>query len=305
MSGDAVADRSMAVREKRRLWLQERRKSLGSSDAPVVIGCTGSRLKIYLDKLGLLPEEEPNESMKWGLRLEDDICEAFEEKERRKVVKQQHFVRHPMLPWLTATIDGVTEDGHIVEFKSVGDFGHGARLGEDGEIEGLPEAWLAQVHHQCCAFHPYLKDYAWVAVFGPGLRLRTFKMPFDREFAAMLLDMEQAFWFDHVVAGVPPEDIVPADAQTLTRMFREDDGTALFLGDDAEREAIAYQEMGERIRSLEKDRDVAKARLLLLLGNAGSAETPSGWSIKRSVIEVGESVRKASTQIRLSVKEPR
>lgn len=45
-------------------WLEQRRNGIGGSDAAVIVGLNPyrSRLELYADKLGLMPEREDSEA---------------------------------------------------------------------------------------------------------------------------------------------------------------------------------------------------------------------------------------------------
>ena len=294
-------DRSITQAD-RPAWLAQRHLSLGSSDAAVVCGVIGSRLKLWLEKTQRLPDSESNEAMRWGLRLEDDIADAWLERTGIPIVRFQVFCRHPEYPWMTATIDGLTADDDIVEFKAAGHFGHGAKLGDDGEIESLPEHWILQSHHQMLVTSNARMSFA---VFGPGLRLRTFELPFDVELGAMIVEQERAFWHDHVLAGIPPVEIVSGDAAYLAQAYDEPDGSWAWLGQDVLESAVNFERIGKQIRELEKEREAHKARLLLALGDSSGAELPDGWSLERKIIDVKEFTVAARKQVRLFVKPPK
>jgi putative phage-type endonuclease len=299
-----IADNTVITPRDRQRWLAQRNKSLGGSDAAVIAGITGSRLKLWLEKTGKLEaKDEPNEAMQWGLLLEDDIAEMIERRTSNAIARTQVFRRHPDCPWLTATLDGVgLSQGEIYEFKACGTGGHGARLGDDGEIESLPEQWILQAHHQMLVARQTMVRFA---VFGPDLALRMYPLPFDEELGDHLFELEQDFWFNHVVANVPPAEFSHGDAAALTDAYRSMDDVWLVLGHDATRAAMNYQALGAQIRDLEARREAERARLLLEIGNAAGADLMDGWSVQRKVIEVSSHTVKASSQVRLFIKEPK
>lgn len=289
-------------------WLTRRKGGIGASESPIVLGLKPSRLKLYLRKIGELPEDEPSEEMRWGLRLEDDIVDAYQERTGRRVARTQVFGAHPEHEGMIATLDGITECGRVVEFKSVGLYGPARQLGDDGDSETLPDSFVVQVNQQLAiagALGLADPDEADIVVFGPSLQLRIFAVRRNDDLVAMTADAIRSFMEDHVIPRIPPPELIPDDAETLVRAYRRDSGEILTLGDTALDAAVRYTEIGKAIRELEQERARAKAELLMALGDASGAALPGGWEIRRRLIEVKEHAVKASTQVRLTVKGPR
>ncbi len=289
----------------REAWLEVRKSSSGASDLPVVLGLTGSRVKLCLQKWGDLEPDEPTEEMTWGLKLEPLIAEAFEEKTGRRIVKQQVFARHPEMPWLSCTTDCLTEDGDIVQLKAIGDnFRLSRQLGESEDNETLPDSWVAQEQQEMLILD---RPVAFFGVFGPGLRLRTFTLKRHHAFKSIIVNEVGYFWNTYVVPRVLPEDFIPQDAQTLVKAFRRQTGEWLALGHDLTNSATKYNDLKKEIKRLEDLADVEKARLLAAVGNAAGADLPGGWTLNRKVIHTNHKAKAAhtATQVRFSVKEPK
>jgi putative phage-type endonuclease len=284
-------------------WLELRRSGIGSSDAPIVAGCHGSLLQLWLDKVGLLTDDPPpTEEMEWGIALEPVIAEMYCRRTGETFRDEQRFVRHPNMSWMTATLDRVTHHGGTVELKAVGLYGPGSKLGADEDNDSLPEEWIIQATHQMIvAGSP---DHT-IAAFGPGLRLRIYHPPFDEDLAAVLTRLEREFWHDHVLARVPPEDFAPGDAAAIAQAYRGDTGEYLVLDGPVADSVVQYHALGGSIRYLENERAIHKARILLALGDASGAELRDGWEVRRKVIATKEHLVKACTQVRLTVKAPR
>jgi putative phage-type endonuclease len=123
------ARRFVAMNEAERLaWLERRRSSLGSSDAAAVCGLSRFRtpLHVYLDKKGLLSEEETGRQ-KWGRMLEEVVAQAYvEETGQRVSMPPKEILYHPEETWLSASLDRVV----YAESPGRGTDGHGEeRLG--------------------------------------------------------------------------------------------------------------------------------------------------------------------------------
>ena len=91
----------------REQWLEYRRTGLGGSDAAVVMGLTPYRSKIELwaDKTGRMPETEDNEAMRTGRDLEQYVAERFCEAAGKKVRRRNYIFQHDEYDFITANVD--------------------------------------------------------------------------------------------------------------------------------------------------------------------------------------------------------
>ena len=198
--------------EARAEFLSRRRGGIYGSDAAVVLGISPwqTRLQLYMDKRGLLPETQETEAMSWGTRLEPVVREAYQDQTGRKV--------RPCGPILTnshgfpmgAHLDGLQDvDGkrYVVEIKT-------SYRGWNG-VDDLPDYYYAQVQHYiACAD----QDAATVVVLAHGSQLRWVDVERDQPFIDALIAAEKAFWHGHVVAEVPP-DPTADDLGVLPAMY--------------------------------------------------------------------------------------
>ncbi len=88
-------------------WLEWRRKGIGGSDAPAIIGLDRYRsaFDVYADKLGLKQEQPDNEAMRQGRDLEEYVASRFCEYTGKKVRRRNAILQHPEYPWMIADID--------------------------------------------------------------------------------------------------------------------------------------------------------------------------------------------------------
>ena len=122
-------------------WLAMRREFVGSSDCAAILGVSPwTTIGQLLDcKLGLRPQQEDNEYMKYGRETEPEARRAFEEFKGvsvyPKVVQGLEFQ--------LASLDGISMDGQtIVEIKCPGAKDHAIAL--KGQI---PEKYIPQLQH--------------------------------------------------------------------------------------------------------------------------------------------------------------
>lgn len=188
-----------------------RKTGIGASEIGAVAGLSpyAGPLDIYLRKLGLV-EDEAGEPALWGQRLEPLIAEEYE---RRTGIKlsQGETRRHHKEPWIIATPDRIAED-RLVECKTAS-LRVAHRWGEP-ETDQVPEEYLAQAMWQMLVYGAKRVDFA--LLLG-GQEFRTYTVQWDAELAQLLIRKGRAFWFDHVLAAVPPPK---GSAYAIAEMLR-------------------------------------------------------------------------------------
>lgn len=175
-------------------WLEWRRQGIGSSDAPVIMGVSPwcDVLTLYKRKRGEIPEQESNWAMARGKRLESEVRAILE---KSLGVLEPATLTHPELPWMRASVDGISLDGKVVvEIKCPGYVDHlPARAGR------VPPKYTPQVQHILAVTG---RDNLIYASYNSGELLKFF-VPRDEPYIALLIKAEQAFW-DAIQAGIPP-----------------------------------------------------------------------------------------------------
>lgn len=281
-------------------WLAERRRGLSSTDAAAVAGVSPFRtaLDVYLDKRGLLPETQVNARMEWGTRLEPLLADAYRDHTGRALDVPPKLVRSRELPWLLASLDRVADDGRLVELKT-------ARTAEgwgDGGTDEVPDSYALQVAHQLLVTGAPAAD---VAVLIGGSDFRVYHLTRHPDLLARLLVIESDFWRKHEANDTPEPDWKhPRTAELVARMYGVEE-VEIELGPLEAALAMTYRHLGEEIKELDKQRDEAKGKLLLAMGNAATATLPDGVklnrrTVKRKAYEVPE-----GEYVRFSVSNPK
>lgn len=198
-------------------WHALRRTGIGGSDAAAAVGLSKwkSRLHLYLEKIGEAETAE-NEPMRWGTILEPIVRQEYANQTGRTIVTPG-TVRHPTKDFALVNVDGIADGERLYEGKT-------ARVaegwGEPGTDE-IPPEYLIQVQHGMAVVGLEIAD---VAVLIGGSDFRIYTVPADRELQELLLDQEERFWRDHVLAGVPP---APVSAADVKRRWRVSNGLAM------------------------------------------------------------------------------
>jgi predicted phage-related endonuclease len=236
--------------------------------------------------------------MTTGTVLEPAIAELYRLQTGCRFHGELVLCRSIEHPFMTASIDRVTDDGRIVELKFASRY-TAHSIGDDGDSDSLPAAWKIQVQHQIECLGT---DLATLAVLHDGV-LKIFPVPRDQFLIDSLVAIEEEFW-GYVERQEEPPELSASDADMLTELFGCHDGFVTL--DDVDQEAAdLYQRLGLDIKSLEASRDTAKARLLKSLGEVSTGELPDGRIVKRTRTVVPASVRevKAYTMTRITIKE--
>jgi putative phage-type endonuclease len=228
----------------RAAWLASRKQGIGGSDVAAILGLSPwkSAVDVFLDKTGQTPDSEENEAMYWGIVLEDVVAKEYARCNGAKVQRINQMLCHPEHPWMLANLDRVVvAPGSIARWKD------GKLLGADGLLEcktasaykadewkaedadAVPTCYAAQ-----CFWYLAVTDAQWidVACLVGGQRYVQKRIERDEAVIAHLIERCKAFWFDHVLTGLPPE---PTSGEDAAALFGQDNG------DMAEAEAGALE----------------------------------------------------------------
>ena len=251
----------------REIWLEERRKSIGGSDAASILGLNrfSSPYSVWADKRGLLPEKEDNESMRLGRDLEDYVAKRFTEKTGKKVRRENYMIRNPRYPYAHADVDRIVvgEDAGL-ECKTTKTLTF--KKFKNGEY---PEYYYCQCVHYMMVTG-CKRWYLAVLVLGEGFY--DFVIERDEEEIQALAQSEESFW-EYVEKNTPPAvDGSKASSEAVSDVFSEvtDESVTLYGRDGMIAE---YLELGEKISHLENMRDEIGNKLKSELGQAQYGES--------------------------------
>jgi putative phage-type endonuclease len=244
-------------------WLEWRRGGLGASDAAAVSGFSrfGSPWSVYVDKLGLVDTDDTdNEIMEFGRRFEAVAAPWFYERTGLYIAGEQSQVTHPGEPWARSTPEGfVVESIHSTTADAVGtwevkapvdwtlwqpglspdEIGDGAHAPIDYQVQALWQQWTSGL------------DRTWFGVLH-GRRFRIYELRQDGPDLRLVVDQCRRFWFDHVLAQVPPPiDGSEVTASVLKQLWpRQEPGTSVDVGELRDR-LVEREELKYRIKEME------------------------------------------------------
>lgn len=231
-------------------WRSKRKVGLGGSDAGSVAGVSkySSPLKVYIDKLGLKEDQqEENEFMYWGNKLEDLVAEEFKTRAAKdakipgregegiefKVQRRNAILQHsnPLLYFMLANVDRLLYDKElgwgVLECKTTSEYGKFDWI--EGEI---PDYYYLQVQHYLAVTD---LNYAYIAVLIGGNKYEYRYIERDQEIIDYLVQLETKFWLNNIEARVPPAPIgKDSDDEAMKVLFSDTHNTSATLSPDLE-----------------------------------------------------------------------
>jgi len=248
-------------------WLSWRRKGVGSSDAAAVAGLNPYRtpLEVYLDKLGLLEEQDETEAMYWGTVLEDVVAREFAARTGLKVWRRNAILQHPEYAWVLANIDRyIVQKGNwgVLECKTTSTF-----MRSDWSNGEVPPMYYVQLQHQLAVTG---LEYGYIAVLIGGREFAYFEIERDEETIKYLMQVEHDFWHHNVIPqNPPPMDGSSASSELLNRLYPEaEPDSVMYLPSDAMALIAQYDAAAEDEKEAKARKDEAANRLKELLGDA-------------------------------------
>jgi putative phage-type endonuclease len=264
--------------------MTDRSQTLGASDAAAVVGRDPWRTPadVWLEKTKRVgPPVRVSPAMEAGSFLEDGILEWAARVLDMPITGRQCGLVHPAYHELSATLDGIADDGSLVEAKTAGLVGgRGEYLAAWGDAgtDDVPNHVLLQVHHQ---FAVAAAQPKWPAgrlprrCYVPALLARRGLVLFTIERSDALVEAlvarERRFWWDYVVADRCPPDSLPT-LPVLTRLAREP-ATTVAIPDALVLEWLAGK---AAVKDAEAAEAEARRALLAALGTAEAGTCAAG-----------------------------
>jgi len=167
-------------------WLQMRKRFIGASDAPVIMGSSPWKTpyRLFQEKLDLIPSIAPTESMKRGLNLEEAARQKLEEMTGLFFLPQVKI--HASISYMMASLDAIDpENKYIAEIKCPNKEDHAIAL--NGNIPGK---YFPQLQHQLevCGL-----DMAYYFSFN-GTEGAVVKVYRNDQYIKNMIDKERVFW---------------------------------------------------------------------------------------------------------------
>src|SRR6266536_5088962 len=187
-----------------------RRTFIGGSDARVVMGDDeAALLRLWREKRGEAKPEDlsGNLIVQLGFATEPLNRQWYERATGQVVKDVQSWVRHPVLRWMAATLDGIVEGtGAVFEAKFM--------LPWSFSEEAAAEKYMAQVQHNMWVTH--LRSAVLSIITGGGKWVEI-SIPMDPLYLSVLVSAENKFWrcvqsgeAPHLINAEPPRPRIEA-----------------------------------------------------------------------------------------------
>lgn len=238
----------------RQQWLEERRKSIGGSDAPVLFGESpwASPFSLWYEKVGLVEQSEDFEAMKpwlkWGQKMEKVILEAFIEETGRMAVLETPYAiqRHDELSFMHASIDAWQAKRGIAQLKNV------SAYKKKDWLNGVPRRVEIQCQHEMFCSNTTLCS---VAILINGSDFLWCDIERDNSFINdELIPKCRAFWQLVETETQPEVDAHPATEELLKHAHPQDNGEAVQL-------PIDYMHLHDELQELQQQQKETELRI--------------------------------------------
>lgn len=176
--------------------IANRRRFIGGSDARTIMGQDeGALLRLWREKRGEAEPEElsGNLLVQLGKTTEDLNRRWYEAQTGKVIIDVQRRIRHPVLPWMGATLDGrIKESGAVFEAKFM--------LPWAFSEEAAAEKYMPQLQHN--AFVVAARQAVLSVITGGGkwVEITTHADPLYQH---LIVTAERKFW-RCVESGEPP-----------------------------------------------------------------------------------------------------
>lgn len=259
---------------------ENRRLGIGGSDVASILGLSKykSPYQLWLEKTGRDTSQSESEPAYWGTTLEDVVAQEFKKRTGLKVQKVNQQLVHPEYDWVRANIDRAVinpeisgnvrlKDGklttdQILECKTAN--AYLAKLWGDAD-DAIPDYYMTQ-----CQWYMGITGakICHLAVLIGGQDFRTYRIEFDQELFDVLFEECRKFWFDHVIADVPPE---PSSFDDIAHKWQKhEDGKVLNADNELLEKIKEFKELKQTIKQAEEELDSLKLEICTAIGDCES-----------------------------------
>lgn len=242
---------------------------IGSSDAPVILGCSphATPYQLWLERVGVIErKDEPTDVMQWGSALERAVLDKVTRDMGLGPYLYQATARSYERPWQRSTPDAVILNEYgsphiLIEVKGV-----------VGHPPSVPRVdWIVQTLHHWLVREEASEVY--IVSFG-ALRHEVWRIPYHHRAMMRVLREEEAF-----LGRIEREDPPPVsgrDASILNRAWPLLSEEMIRLGQDAVSLDCLLVEAKAQIKAWQEIEKDAESRLKDQIGPHTKATLPNG-----------------------------
>lgn len=250
-------------------WLENRRKTLGGSDANILMSGDDARiLRLWQEKRGEVEGEDLSRALpvQMGTWTEPLNLYWLEMVTGREVMSRGATCLHKIYPFMACTLDGMTTTAAgiaaVVEAKHVNAF---------AKIAEVTQKYMPQLHHNMAVCRV---KHAILSVFIGTFTHEIVEIECDDWYLATLIDREKVFWAC-VESGESPVEMPAVEAPVAPEKMRSVDMQGNNFWADG---AADWIENGSAAKKFDK---AAKALKELVEKDVGHA-TGHGVQVKRA-----------------------
>ena len=221
----------------REQWLEERRKGIGGTDSPAIMGLSEWKgpYEVYLEKLGIVKKPIDNPYTQIGRALEPLVADLFQTKFECKLVKGEFF-RSKDIAWMLASPDFEYDGLPIGMDCKVVISPYVIHKWGESDSDKIPLEYWGQGQHYMRA-----KGYnEWhFGALMPDGKVYRFITRADKTYQNMMVDLCGDFWEKHVLKGIEPTP-TPSRmvSEYLIARYPKNNGVILKSLDSVTREVI-------------------------------------------------------------------
>jgi len=271
---------------------------LGGSEIATAAGLNkfSTPLQLWMRKTGRDTSVIDNKHTRLGKKMESVVAETFlEDYPEKTLSKCNSTFQDDVLDWATCTPDYWVYKDELLEIKTSGIWAK--KEWEDGNA---PDYAMIQLQWQMgiCGVE---KGYLAALIGGKDFFVK--EVAFNKDVFAQLVELGDRF-LDYVRKDTPPSATYADDLSYIRPTDQAVDLTATDSIQMAMQFELLQKEVSElnaQIKLKEQTKDTIKNKFIQLMGTAGKA-TCGDYEIVRKEIAIKESVRKAYSQLRFSIK---
>lgn len=232
------------------------------------------------------PEPVDNAPMRWGLAFEEAVIAQAEEIKGHVITHREHEFINKNFDFLTCHVDGLylmdELDQIVHEGKTTNIYTFRDEWGEPG-TDRIPQEYQIQVQHQMlCSgikkaivsvlvFPCRVEDWEeagkapeivdsldWASMLAEMGFFHQYEIEADEDLQALMLDIYETWWKEHVIAVKPPE---PQNYEDIRRLVIAPKGT-IVADKTIERLSAEYKDINTEMKSVKKRKDDLKTKIL-------------------------------------------
>lgn len=248
---------------------KERLLGIGGSDVGYIAGYSQYKtpLEVYLIKTGQIEDDEvDNESIEVGNDLEEYAINKYASRRGVKIQRPKNAIVHPEYYWMRCNLDFVVEGTSIIgEAKTTGYLNEhwGTELTDD-----MPDHFQLQcAHNAIVSEHIYGTTEVHVPVFSGGfggLKHRVYIYKRNPKLESKIIEMERAFWQEHVEKMIPP---TPSSLKEARIRWPEAQNQPKIASLDVLEALDTLKEIQSQMKRLEDIEDAKKTVICNYLGD--------------------------------------